>query len=33
MDLKMEQAKISNLYMLEETIAAELFHGAEYPWD
>lgn len=33
MDLKMEQAKISNLYTLEETIAAELFHGAEYPWE
>ncbi|MDO4634148.1 MAG: UDP-N-acetylglucosamine pyrophosphorylase [Eubacteriales bacterium] len=29
----MESAKISNLYTLEETIAAELFEGAEYPWE
>lgn len=29
----MEQYKISNLYNLEETIAAKLFEGAEYPWE
>lgn len=29
----MEQAKISNLYDLQETIAAELFAGLTYPWE
>lgn len=29
----MEQAKIKNLYDLKETIAAEIFEGAEYPWE
>lgn len=29
----MESAKISNLYDLEKTIAAELFKGKEYPWE
>ena len=29
----MEPCKIENLYDLKETIAAELFEGAEYPWE
>lgn len=29
----MEQFTIKNLYNLEETIAAELFEGALYPWE
>ena len=29
----MEQYTIKNLYTLEETIAADLFEGAEYPWE
>lgn len=29
----MEQCKISNLFDLKETIAAELFEGAVYPWE
>ncbi len=29
----MESAKIKNLYNLEETIAKDLFEGAEYPWE
>ena len=29
----MEQFTIKNLYQLEETIAAELFEGALYPWE
>lgn len=29
----MQQCKIKNLYNLEETIAAELFRNAEYPWE
>ena len=29
----MEQFTISNLYNLEETIAAEFFEGAVYPWE
>lgn len=29
----METCKIKNLYSLNETIAAELFEGAEYPWE
>lgn len=29
----MEQAKISNLYDLTETIAKDIFEGAEYPWE
>ena len=29
----MEQYTIKNLYTLEETIAADLFQGAEYPWE
>lgn len=29
----MEQYKISNLYNLDETIAAELFKDAVYPWE
>ena len=29
----MENAKIANLYDLSETIAADLFEGATYPWE
>ena len=29
----METAKIENLYTLTETIAADLFEGAQYPWE
>lgn len=29
----MEQYTIENLYTLEETIAADLFQGAKYPWE
>lgn len=29
----MENAKIANLYDLNETIAAKLFEGKEYPWE
>lgn len=29
----MEQCKIKNLYTLSETIAADIFEGAEYPWE
>lgn len=29
----MEACKISNLYDLNETIAAKVFEGAEYPWE
>lgn len=29
----MEQCKVKNLYTLEETIAAELLAGVEYPWE
>ena len=29
----METCKIKNLYNLNETIAADLFAGAEYPWE
>jgi NDP-sugar pyrophosphorylase family protein len=29
----MEVCKISNMYTLTETIAAELFQGKEYPWE
>ena len=29
----MDYLKISNLYDLNETIAAEIFDGAEYPWE
>lgn len=29
----MEQAKISNLYDLEQTIAKDLFEGVTYPWE
>lgn len=29
----MESAKISNLYDLSETFAAEIFEGKEYPWE
>ena len=29
----METAKISNLYTLEETIAADLFQNHNYPWE
>lgn len=29
----MEHAKIINLYTLDETIAADLFKSAEYPWE
>ena len=29
----METCKIKNLYNLEETMAADLFEGAEYPWE
>lgn len=30
---KMENCKIQNLYTLEETIAANLFEGLDYPWE
>ncbi len=33
MESKMEQTKISNLYTLQETIAADLFSGVEFPWE
>lgn len=33
MEDAMEQYTIKNLYTLEETIAADLFEGAEYPWE
>ena len=29
----MEEFRIGNLYTLDETIAAELFEGAVYPWE
>ena len=29
----MEACKIKKLYILKETIASELFEGAEYPWE
>jgi len=29
----MEEAKIANLYNLDETIASEIFEGHEYPWE
>lgn len=29
----MEELRISNLYTLSETIAAELFDGVQYPWE
>ena len=29
----MENAKISNLYDLDQTIAKELFEGLTYPWE
>lgn len=29
----MENAKISQLYDLKETIAAKLFEGVTYPWE
>lgn len=29
----METCKIKNLYNLKETMAADLFEGAEYPWE
>lgn len=29
----MEQCRIENLYTLSETIAADIFEGAEYPWE
>lgn len=32
-DLKMEQLKISELYDLTQTMAAELFEGKTYPWE
>lgn len=32
-EIKMEQCLIKNLYDLNETIAAELFEGADYPWE
>ncbi|MDE7238344.1 MAG: hypothetical protein K2N41_01365, partial [Lachnospiraceae bacterium] len=31
--MEMESAKITNLYDLEKTIAAELFEGKTYPWE
>lgn len=31
--IKMEQCLIKNMYDLNETIAAELFAGADYPWE
>lgn len=33
MSVKMKEFTTENLYNLEETIAAELFEGAEYPWE
>ncbi len=33
MSAKMKEFTTENLYNLEETIAAELFEGAEYPWE
>lgn len=33
MDTRVEQCKIKNLYNPKETIAAELFTSAEYPWE
>lgn len=32
-DFTMENAKISNLYDLEQTMAKELFEGLTYPWE
>lgn len=32
-DITMENAKISNLYDLEQTIAKDLFEGITYPWE
>ena len=29
----MESIKIGNMLTLEETIAADLFEGATYPWE
>ena len=29
----MEQCKVKNMYDLNETIAAELLEGIEYPWE
>ena len=29
----MEQAKIKSMYNLNETIAADLFQGKDYPWE
>ena len=29
----MEQWKVSQMYALEETIAAAIFEGVEYPWE
>lgn len=33
MELKMEQCLIKNMYDLNETIAADLFAKADYPWE
>lgn len=33
MSAKMKEFTTENLYNLEETIAAELFEGSEYPWE
>ncbi len=32
-DIFMEQCKVKNMYDLNETIAAELLEGIEYPWE
>lgn len=32
-DIFMEQCKVKNMYDLNETIAAELLEGVEYPWE
>lgn len=32
-EIEMEQCLIQNLYDLNQTIAAELFAGADYPWE
>ena len=29
----MDTCRIKNLYNLDETIAKDLFEGAEYPWE
>ncbi len=33
MECNLEMCKIKNLYTLDETIARDIFDGAEYPWE